>query len=453
VQVKILLEGGALGDQGKWVAREIEANGGEVYFMRADTATGIDPRYTYQHAKFCVIDGTWLLTGSENLNNSSFPADDRSNGTDGHRGVYIATNAPALVAHALDIYNRDVDPVSHKDVSRWNASTDSPPVDFIPFQGEDLITYPVQFWSPLILDGTFDFEAVLSPDNCLRENDSLLGMVARAGAGGKVYVEQLYEYKYWGEATSNPSADPNPRLEAYIAAARRGAEVKIILDSIYNDPYAVRGNTAAAAYVNGIASSEGLNLSCRVSSPTLTGIHNKMVLVHDGASGWTHTGSINGSENSNKANRELAIQIKSNEGFDHLATVFNYDWVNAGGSPIEVGPPGEPEDLKLSIDGGNLRFSWTAPAGCNDHSFSVYRGDLSSLASAAYSHDTALACSAGGGPFSLPLNDGRLGTADYFLVVANNAVEEGSYGQKTGNVQIPVSAQRCKSYQDTSSCN
>ncbi len=104
-------------------------------------------------------------------------------------------------------------------------------------------------------------------------------------------------------------------------------------------------------YVNGIASSEGLNLQCRRDSPTATGIHNKMVLVHDGTNGWTHTGSINGSENSNKANRELAVQIKSDRGFNYLASVFNYDWVHAGGSPITVYPPGEPAALMLSTDG------------------------------------------------------------------------------------------------------
>jgi cardiolipin synthase A/B len=451
VQVKVMLEGGALTNQGKWVAQQIEANGGQVYFMDADPTTGEGPRYAYQHAKFCIIDGTWLLTGSENLNNSSFAADDRSNGTDGHRGIYIATNSSALVAHALDIYNRDVDPVNHADVVRWNAATDSPPVDFVPFQGIDLITYPVQFWNPLILDGTFDFESVLAPDNCLRQDDSLLGMVARAGAGGKVYVEQLYEYEFWGPTTSNPAADPNLRLEAYIQAARRGAEVKIILDSAYDAGF---NNADTMNYVNGIASSEGLNLQCKRDSPTVTGIHNKMVLVYDGTNGWTHTGSINGSENSNKANRELAIQIKSLQGFNYLATVFNYDWVHAGGAPVtNINPPGEPSDLKLSKNGSDLAFFWTAPSSCNNQSYSIYRGDLSTLASGEYNHGTAIVCAEGEASYVIPIDDTKLGLADYFLVVANNSVEEGSYGTSSSNVQIPVSPARCKSYQTFAGCS
>jgi cardiolipin synthase len=189
VQVKVLLEGepvGGIDDQEKWVAQQIENNGGEVWFMYTDDATHVHDRYDYQHSKFTILDGVWLLTGSENLNYTSLPADDKTNGTDGNRGVYIATNATALINHALDIFQRDLDPVHHKDVERWNASTDSPPVGFVPTDGGDPTSYAVQFWDPLLMDDTFDFEVVQSPENSLRQNDALLGLVARAGSGGKV---------------------------------------------------------------------------------------------------------------------------------------------------------------------------------------------------------------------------------------------------------------------------
>jgi hypothetical protein len=47
--------------------------------------------------------------------------------------------------------------------------------------------------------------------------------------------------------------------------------------------------------------------------------------------GWVHTGSINGSENSSKSNRELALQVKSTQAYNYLATVFWHDWVLSGG--------------------------------------------------------------------------------------------------------------------------
>jgi hypothetical protein len=178
----------------------------------------------------------------------------------------------------------------------------------------------------LTIQGTFAIEMVQAPENSLRDSDSLLGMVARAGARDTVLVEQLYEYTYWGDPGSNPASDPNPRLEAYIAAARRGATVRLLLDSVYDDPGDPRGNNATCDYANGIALDQGLDLACRVANPTGNGIHNKMVLVLAGGEGYVHTGSINGSENSSKNNREFAVQVQSRAAHDYLAGVFWYDW-------------------------------------------------------------------------------------------------------------------------------
>ena len=337
VQVKVLLEGepvNGIGDQDKWICQQLEANGGQCWFMFNDAAAGVHDRYAYQHSKFTIVDGVTLMTGSENLNYSSMPADDKSDGTSGNRGVYLITDSTALIGHALDIYSRDLDPANHVDLHRWSAATDSPPAGFVPSYTSGGTTYTVQFPNPLALTGTFDFEVIQSPDNDLRSSDALLGLVARAGAGGTVFVEQLYERKYWGPSTSDPVTDPNPRLEAYISAARRGAKVRLLLDSFYDDPLDPRGNASTCVYVNGVAASESLDLQCLTGNPTGTGIHNKMILIWDGTQGWTHTGSINGSENSVKNNRELAVQVRSTDGYNYLSQVFNYDWTVSGGGPV-----------------------------------------------------------------------------------------------------------------------
>ncbi len=88
----------------------------------------------------------------------------------------------------------------------------------------------------------------------------------------------------------------------------------------------MRGNTATCAYINSLATSEALDLACRLANPTGTGIHSKMVLVNAGGQGYVHTGSINGSENSSKNNREFAVQVQSNEAYEYLAGLFAYDW-------------------------------------------------------------------------------------------------------------------------------
>lgn len=334
----MLLEGapvGGVGDQDKWVCQRIENAGGQCWFMINDsTATpAVHDRYAYQHAKFMIIDDLWLLTGSENLNYSSMPSDNKADGTSGNRGIWLWTNASGLVAHTLDVFQHDLDPAHHRDLKRWNAADPkygAPPPTFTVSYTSGGTAYPVQFPQPLVFSGNLSFEIVQSPDNSLRDSDALLGMVSRAGSGDRVYVEQLYEYKFWGPTSSNPTADPNPRLEAYIAAARRGAAVRLILDSAFNEPLDPRGNTATCAYVNNIAANESLDLQCVLGNPTGTGIHNKMVLVRASGQGWVHTGSINGSENSSKQNREMAVQVRSSEAYNYLAQMFRYDCAASG---------------------------------------------------------------------------------------------------------------------------
>jgi hypothetical protein len=169
------------------------------------------------------------------------------------------------------------------------------------------------------------FELVTAPESALRSSDALLGLMARAGAGDGVYVEQLYEHPDWGD----PVSAPNLRLQAYVEAARRGARVRILLNGGTLDlrSFSLTSNVEAAAYVNEIAQAEGLDLSAHLGDPTQYGIHNKMVLVDLGAEGkYVHVGSINGSETSNKVNREMALQVRSAALFDCLYEMFDYDW-------------------------------------------------------------------------------------------------------------------------------
>ena len=329
--VTMLLEGepvGGVADQEKWACQRIEQAGGACWFMHTDDATDVHDRYNYQHGKWMIIDEDVLLTGSENATYSSMPADDKSDGTVGNRGVWLITDSPGCVAHGLDVFAHDLDPDHHGDLFRWTAEDPTygaPAPGFVPDRSSGGTSYQVAFPTPRSISGTIPFEIVQSPENSLRDRDSLIGMVARARDGDVVLVEQLYEHTHWGPTDSDPGTDPNPRLEAYVEAARRGARVRILLDSVYDDPEDARGNTATCQYVNGLAATEGLDLECQLGNPTGTGIHNKMVLVEADGEGYVHTGSINGSENSSKNNRELAVQVKSDAAYGYLAGVFWHD--------------------------------------------------------------------------------------------------------------------------------
>jgi len=117
------------------------------------------------------------------------------------------------------------------------------------------------------------------------------------------------------------------------------------------------------------------------------------------------------------------------------------------------GEPGVASPLTLARGGVDLILSWGAPStSCLPADFAVYRGSLDALRGGAYDHDTVLTCAAGGTSLRIGIADPRLGGSDYFLVVATDGVEEGSYGRDSRQIERPVSAAACASAQDTTAC-
>jgi phosphatidylserine/phosphatidylglycerophosphate/cardiolipin synthase-like enzyme len=334
VEVEMLLEAGPPGgvtDQQRWAVQQIAAAGGQVYYMRSDPANGIGDRYAYQHGKFWVLDGKMALIGSENPSASSFPDDDKADGTFGQRGVTLVTDAPSVVAELTAVMDADIAPGVHPDIWPWDPADPvlgAPPAGFTPSYASGGTFYPVQKAEPFSEAALLTSQVFHSPEQSLRDLDSLLGLIGSAGSGDVILVEQLYEHMFWGSESSNVEADPNPRLQAYIEAARRGATVRVLLDA-YRDNANLdspRSNLRTVEYLNALALLEGLDLEARRANPTGEGIHNKMVLARNGGQGWIVAGSLNGSEASAKLNREMSLRVASNEAYEYLAEVFWYDW-------------------------------------------------------------------------------------------------------------------------------
>ena len=177
------------------------------------------------------------------------------------------------------------------------------------------------------------FELGQSPDNALRPDHGYLGHVNAAGAGDLVLVEQQYERPWWGYGARR---EPNPRLSAYVEAARRGARVRVLLSGA-GGPSRNAKNRLTLARFNEQAREEGLDLRLALghlpdSRPGRERpIHNKMLLVRAGKAHWSHVGSANGSETAHRYNRELGLSIDSEALFAYLAEVFASDWLRAGG--------------------------------------------------------------------------------------------------------------------------
>ncbi len=333
VSVTVLLEGGPVGgidDQEKWVCQRIEAAGGQCWFMITNTSGGntIHPRYDYLHAKMIVVDGRVVAIGSQNLSPDGLPYDDPADGTVGHRGVYLVTDASGVISRALEIWNADFDPFNHRDIVRWTAVL-TPPIGFTPHYSIEVSGYRIRYPTPLQVTAPMTFELLTAPESALRASDSLLGLINRAGAGDTIDVEQLDEPPHWGNSTSTPIADPDVRLQALIDAASRGAKVRLLLDRHFDVPTQTTSNAATVQYIESlraISSTLHDNLEARQGDPAMKGIHNKMFLFNLARRKFVHAGSLNGTETSNKVNREVALQVESSVAYDYLRPMFEYDW-------------------------------------------------------------------------------------------------------------------------------
>jgi hypothetical protein len=336
VAVRLLLEGGPSGgitDLQRWCVRQIAAAGGDVrYLAPGPTApAGLAPRYRFTHAKYGQVDGRLALVGTENFGWDAMPlpAAPRGLPVGGRRGVYLFTDAAEVAAALADVFARDWSPDRFADLYPYtpgHSQYGDPPPGYAPPPAPVYFVDDAPFAAPVTATGPAAFIVQTAPEHSLRPDDGLLALVHRAGPGDQILWVQLYEHTYWGESVSNPIADPNPRLVALLAAARRGAQVRVLLDRLFDDPHDPRGNQATVDYLIGRAAAEGLDLQARLGNPTGGGIHAKLALLRVAGATWSAVGSLNGGEISHKLNREVVLLVDAPAIHARLAQVFAWDW-------------------------------------------------------------------------------------------------------------------------------
>lgn len=333
VRVRLLLEGappGGISDLQRWCVRLIAQAGGDVrYLARQDDApAGLQPRYRYTHAKSGVVDGRLALVGTENFSQSAMPVPEAAP-SGGRRGAYLLVDAPAVAATLAARFARDWAPDRFGDLQPYvagHARYGDPPAGYTLPPPPVYAVPGAPFAAAVTATGLTRVVLLHAPEHALRPDAGLFALLAQADAGDTLYLAQLYEHKFWGDGDSNPVADPNPRLEALIAAARRGATVRVLLDDYFDDPSERRSNAATAAYLNALAAAEGLDLQARVGNPTGGGLHAKWLLAEIDGITWSAVGSLNGGEVSHKLNREVVLLVDAPAVYARLAEVFVWDW-------------------------------------------------------------------------------------------------------------------------------
>ncbi|MBN1432665.1 MAG: phospholipase [Methanomicrobiaceae archaeon] len=320
VDVEVLVEGSPVGgvpEEEEYLCRVLNSAGIPVLSMATENGVFHAP-YRFDHAKYIVSDGSRVLITSENFGETGFPV----SGTGGNRGWGAVAESPDLALYFETVFDWDT---SGGWVDEMTGGFGE--ASYIIAEGETGRLRPEYFEGATITP-------VISPDtsNLVREMIS--------GAKESVDIEQAY-IKNW-------SSGENPWLEEAIDAARRGAEVRIILDSYYYNTEGENDNDEMAAYINSVASSESLPLEARLitlDSGYLEKVHNKGVIV-DGE--LVLVSSINWNENSPSYNREAGLIIEHPGAAGYFRKVFVSDWDSSSAPDSPLQQSGSDADNKGS---------------------------------------------------------------------------------------------------------
>ncbi len=298
VQVRMLLEGGPVGGitpAERYVCGLMMESGIPVHQMSSGGEA--HPKYRFNHAKYMVIDGEGLFITSENFKENGFPPA----GSSGNRGWGIYLESPEAAEYFREVFLWDS---SGGDIVPMDVHGGSyaPPI---------CAPYTVEF-PPARFEGA-TVTAVLAPDTSRLIRELL------EGAETSIDIQQAY-------ITNRTPTDLNPFLEAAIGAARRGVQVRVLLDSYWYNTEDDADNDEMAAYINRVAKAEGLPLSARcadLDGNRLEKIHNKGVIV-DGRR--VLVSSINWNENSPNFNREGGVIVDHPDVAAYFGAVFEDDW-------------------------------------------------------------------------------------------------------------------------------
>ncbi|MFW6384647.1 MAG: phospholipase D-like domain-containing protein [Halodesulfurarchaeum sp.] len=289
VDVVVLLEGGPVGGMSTAQATQVDeltASGITVRLVGGERV-----RYDFHHAKYAVVDDAVLVT-SENW---------KPGGVGGHgsRGWGVILEDPRLADHLARVFEADS---TWKDSKDWSEARPADFQDEIP----DNATYPSRYapHTTHVDDATI----ILAPDNA---EDTVLDVLGRANRSIK--IQQI-------------TVERNgPLVEETIQAARRGADVEILLSSAW---YVESDNRKIAADLRRQADAEDLPMSVRLVEPRsrFDHVHNKGVIV-DGR--YVLVGSLNWNDHSFEENREVAVLIEDPTVGSYYERVFLADWRGA----------------------------------------------------------------------------------------------------------------------------
>ena len=351
IEVKIFLEGAPIGipDMQKYIMELITEKGGEVRYMITDNTEGVNDRFTNIHAKYMVVDNKITFITSENYRLDGIPY----YGTKGNRGWSVIIESDDVAEYFEKVFSYDFTPESpdsfpftegHGTYGGPSADFDPSDKSFQPKEGKHEIVFKAE-----TLTGDISVTPVLCPDHT-SDLEAILPLLE--SAKDYIWVQQHSVSDMWD--TGNKDIK-NQYLESLYEAAKKGVEVRILLDETFmfdNKHWEIINDT------NERALNENLNMIAKFTSNKeieVKKVHNKGIIV-DGKK--VLVSSINWATNSIYNNREVGVIIESPDVANYYRDVFLLDW---GSADIEAydsiegvieGSDGDPiENANVTVDG------------------------------------------------------------------------------------------------------
>ena len=344
VAVNVIMEGApveGISDQERAVAESLFESGASVSYITSRPGSGIPDRYSYLHAKYCIVDNLTCIVSSENWKTSGIPSDTSY----GNRGWGVAVRSRELAAYLSAVFGADSNPAMRDVIpfSPEGGTFGPPPAGFVPDTAVPKGSYQPRF-STAVFGPGIRIRPVLAPDTSSLENGPVLGLIRSAER--TLCIEQLSCPPDWDDADARR---PNAYLEAVVEAARRGVRVRLLLDGTYLDPDDSLQNADALNYLNYVAAAEGLDLQARIAKvPGTLKLHNKGV-VADGERALVS--SLNWGRNSVFENREVGLVLEGAGVARYFESAFFSDWNFSapGAKPGGNGTGGEDGGSQVSL--------------------------------------------------------------------------------------------------------
>lgn len=362
VTVQLLVEGtpvGNLSPEGKKVISQLikamrasKNTKNRLWLMTGEKNNG-KRRYRWNHAKYVVVDGKTLFVSSENFSDSGHP----QVGQIGNRGWGVVVESPELAWKVKKIFEEDT-------VSEFKDLVEFFPGQF--FRNRTSAHSSIEE-SRII----FNFSPIARPRQCSRTAARVIPAVPEeAGeirsakiisapgalkslqefirsAKKELMVEQMSLPSVWRDLEQRTWR--SPLVNEMIAAADRGVQVRVLLNDerVFSNSLSalsssgqgagdekLKPNATTILFLREMAHCYQLPIAAEmvnVKKLQITYIHNKGLLV-DGKRALVS--SINGTQNSIVANRELALWLESDQAASYYGRVFDFDWENSQGNPF-----------------------------------------------------------------------------------------------------------------------